>query len=543
MRLSARPDTISQAISLYCNSLDRLPLQSLTPWMLFSRCYDFNHAKKELDWLTSSIRVLHGVEWQSVQELLVCAYLQLGEDARLRDAITGLCIKPALIGSNTLAAVLVELQGTGSDRLLACKLWSALLTTAGFAPSQTCIQMALKIALHCRQIDLAIMTYQRVLSGYWEHVNAGFWANKVMVYGLAINGMTREAFEVAAAPTTTTTTVGTKQTIQIYEVLLRGISKIQRADDAEAVFDHVRNVLGIWPTESMYISLLGTLASSVNNNDNDNWDRIEKYLDLMENEDGYSVPELAWKQILLGVAKQGRIDLCDHIIDMMASRDIPFTYVTVLAAINAFARTGDFAMVMRWWGQVIVKALVAQSQLPQAQQKMVCIDGTATHRGMNGKIPSTTVTEQQRSIQHPELFAEYFIQRNELVWHRTILVRLLNLAGEMGDSQLLMQMWDTICRLQSQVCTLKMTPSMYMVLAKSMSRLGMLERYEGILCLWIKDEHNGFSYSQQQEAIGFIQQCLRSNPHPDTFLTKKRPLWNQSIKRASPSSEVEEAVR
>ncbi|KAJ1876639.1 hypothetical protein LPJ66_012273, partial [Kickxella alabastrina] len=325
-----------------------LPLNSLTPWMLLSRCYEMSEsAPDELEWLTQSIGILHGHEEQSVHELLLLAYMNLGQDQQLRDAVAGLCIVPAPISSNTLVLVLAELQGSRTDRQLACQLWELLLDKPGFSPSRTCVHLAMKIAMHTRRVKLAVATYQAVLSRRWRGVQPGFWAEKTMVYGLAINGMADEAFEVTAATTDpksiSTSQVSAIQAMHKYEVLLNGLSKARCADEAVAVFEYVRNELGLCPSISMYNSLLGVVAA-----ESGDWNVIEEYLQLME-DDGCIIPDTVWKRIMLGVARQGHVHLCDKVLDIMVSRGIPHTYVIVMAAIEAFAQQGNLEMVMRWY--------------------------------------------------------------------------------------------------------------------------------------------------------------------------------------------------
>ncbi|KAJ2467582.1 hypothetical protein EV174_006388, partial [Coemansia sp. RSA 2320] len=210
-----------------------------------------------------------------------------------------------------------------------------------------------------------------VLSRRWPGVSPGFWADKVMIYGLAINGLATEAMEVAVATTDVRSlesdTVAI-QTIQKYELLLKGLCRGFNADMAEAVFAYVRNELRLWPTVSMYASLLGVLSCRRD------WSNVEVYLALME-EDGHIIPPVVWKRVMLGVAKQGRADLCDKVLDIMVSRGIPHTYVVVSAAIEVFAQRRDNEMVFRWY-QVIHKALAAQADKTHAEQQTVNIDST-----------------------------------------------------------------------------------------------------------------------------------------------------------------------
>ncbi|KAJ2458207.1 hypothetical protein GGF42_002219 [Coemansia sp. RSA 2424] len=513
-KLAQSPATIPQAIGLYRELQTSLPPQSLTPWMLLSRCYEFK-SSAELEWLSQSLRAQSGHSKQSVQELLLCAYLRLGHEQKLRDCVVGLCMQPVYISSATMVLLLVELQGTQPDRQLACRLWEAQLEIPALMPSQTCVQLALKTAMHAQQTDLAVKTYQLVLTRRWPGIRLGFWADKVMVYGLAINGLATEAMEVAVATTDhqdLDDDIVVMQTIQKYELLLKGLSRQFNVTMAEAVFGYVRNELRLWPTIPMYTSLLGVLACR------SDWSKIETYLALME-EDGHVIPQVVWKRVLLGVAKQGRTDLCDQVLGIMVSRGIPHTFIVVLAAIEAFAQRRDYEMVARWY-QVIYKTLTAQARKTDTEQLTVNIDGTITHSGMSSDVQPDIVPA---SILHPEEFVEYFIQRNELVWHRSVLACLLEVVGEIGDVPLLMRIWEDIYGFHKEVRTLRMAPHMYMSLARSLTRHNLLGRYESVLCEWIRDERNAFSYSQREEAIDFVKLCLNS---PQLILQQSRLRTN-----------------
>ncbi|KAJ2248387.1 hypothetical protein GGI13_004678 [Coemansia sp. RSA 455] len=536
-KLAQSPATIPQAIGLYRELQPTLPSRSLTPWMLLSRCYEFK-SSDELEWLSQSIRVQSGHKQQSVQELLICAYLHLGQEQKLRECVVGLCMQPAYINSSTMLLLLVELQGAQPDRQLACRLWEAQLDIPAFVPSQTCVQLALKTAMHAQQTDLAVKTYQLVLTQRWPGIRLGFWADKVMVYGLAINGLATEAMEVAVATTNhldLDNDIVAMQTIQKYELLLKGLSRQFNASMAEAVFDYVRNELRLWPTVPMYTSLLGVLACR------SDWDKIETYLTLME-ADGHVIPEVVWKRVLLGVAKQGRTDLCDQVLDIMVSRGIPHTFIVVLAAIEAFAQRRDYEMVARWY-QVIYKALVAQSRKTHAEQQTVNIDGTVTHSGMSSDAQPDVIAPV--SILQPEDFVEYFIQRNELVWHRSVLACLLEVVGEIGDAPLLMRIWEDIYGFHKEVRTLRMAPHMYMALARSLVRHNLIGRYESTLCMWIGDERNGFSFSQREEAVEYVKLCLNS---PQLILQRSRlrtelhasegDVKSQAINKPSPTDAI-----
>ncbi|KAJ1958115.1 hypothetical protein EC988_000482 [Linderina pennispora] len=505
MQLAQSPDTLPRAIDLYRKVVPKLPLNSRTPWMLLSQCHDLKDTHS-MEWMTKSLRVLRASSIQSVEELMLCAYMHLGQDDRLREAVFGLCLRPAQIGSVTMTALLTELQGCRADRQLACNLWVALLELPNFAPSQTNVQLAMKIALHTGKVDIAVNTYQKVLSRQWTGVRPGYWAERVMVYGLAINGMANEAFEVAAATTNVEELAKEPlalQTAQKYELLLRGLSKIRFVDEAVAVFEYVRNDLGLWPTLSMYSSLLGLLAAR------GDWATVEKYLNLME-DDGHVIPHTAWKRILLGFAKQGQIEVCDKILATMAARNIPYTYIVVSAALEAFTRTGNYEMVLRWYS-VVHEALVAQAKKSGIEQQAVNIDDTTTHGGMGTRGSGHSEScAQGNSLQHPEQFIDGFIERNELVWHRNVLVCVLEAIGELGDQTALLRVWEDIYMFQERVRTLTMSPFVFMALARALARTGALVQYEDVVYAWIDEERNGFSYSQRQEAIAFVRECMAS---------------------------------
>ncbi|KAJ2719736.1 hypothetical protein GGI07_005036 [Coemansia sp. Benny D115] len=516
-QLAQSPETISKAVEMYRNLIPVLPFHSLTPWMLLCRCYAMQSVVAgELEWLVNSLGALHCHGKQEAHELLLLAYIRLGQDRPLREQLRVICTNPKHISANTLALVLAELQNSTVDRQLACNLWESLTQLPEFSPSQTGVQLILKIALHARKVDFAASIYQHVLSQKWESVRSGLWAEKTMVYGLAINGMANEAFEVATA-TTNMEQLGLSrpyaiQTIHKYELLLNGLSKARMANEAEAVFMYIREELGLLPSVSMYSSLLGVVATAC-----DSWDVLEQYLNLME-ADGYSIPETIWKRIMLGVAKQGRVDLCDHVLQIMVVREIPFTYTVVLAAIEAFAQQGSLEMVMRWY-HVVYKALEAQSGLNVEKQRAISVDATYAnsrmkpHRAVGNTHHFNSQGDVLFSIQNPEDFTGYFIERNELIWHRGILVSLIDIVNELGDAASLMQMWEGIFSFRKKVWSLKMSPYVFMALSRSLARHRLLKRYEPLLCSWIKDEGNRFSYSQQEEALGYVSLC-KSNYRP-----------------------------
>ncbi|KAJ2854950.1 hypothetical protein J3B02_002419 [Coemansia erecta] len=528
-QLAQNSSTINRAVAMYKESLLLVPLDSLMPWMLLSRCYEMQDlAADALLWLSKSLSLIHINEpSNTMHDLLLLAYIKLGQDQQLRNFIMDFCASPAPISASTMALVLSELEGSSKDRSLACRLWEAIIKVPKFAPSRECVQLAIKIALHNQSIDLAVNTYQMVLAQKWSNVKPGFWAEKVMVYGLAINGMAQEAFEVAAATTEVSalSTSGTAaiQAIHKFELLLNGLSKSRCANEAIAVFWYVRDELGLYPSISMYNSLLGLLAAN-----GASWDTITEYLDLIE-KDGYSIPESLLNRVLLGVAKQGQMDMCNQILNIMASRHLPFNYIAVLAALEVYARQGDMEMIMRWYN-VVYRALQHQTSLSSSQQLLVRIDsprmaiGGAASLNQKDSISSSSnkpndVSEidngenqyKSWSIEHPEQFIDYFIANNVLIWHRSVLACLIELMGELGDEQLVKQLWENISDFGLRVRTLKTSPSMYMSLARSLARHGLLSRYESLLCMWISDKSNKFSYSQQREALDFVKLCLENH--------------------------------
>ncbi|KAJ2797789.1 hypothetical protein H4R20_005063, partial [Coemansia guatemalensis] len=246
------------------------------------------------------------------------------------------------------------------------------------------------------------------------------------------------------------------------------------------------------------------------------------YLALMEEEDEYIVPEAVWKRILLGVARQGRVDLCDKVLEIMASRSIPYTHVVVTAAIDAYAQLGNLSMIVRWYS-VISAALSAQVDLSPARQNAVHIDGTTTSLGVEDRA-GERIPYPPCTLEEPEGFIAYFIQLNELVWHRSALTSLIDAVGELGDEVLLMQLWKDISHFRLKVVTLRLSPQIYMALARSLAWHELLGQYANTLILWIRDESNGFSASQQTEAEDFIKQCLENNKN-----ALRRPKFRPKI--------------
>ncbi|KAJ2793641.1 hypothetical protein H4R21_005812 [Coemansia helicoidea] len=448
-----------------------------------------------------------------MHELLLRAYLSLGRERQLREAVTDLCIRPAPIGASTLFDVLAQLQGTPADHQLACRLWAAVADLPRFRPSQACVRLAVKAAVHSDNIAIAIQTYQQVVAGRWPGVRGGFWIEKLLIYGLAINRHTTQAFELAAATSATppASAAAAMQATHRFELLLSGLSAARCEEELEAAFLHVRDKLGMRPTAAMYSSLLGALAWSRD------WDEIERYLDLMV-QDGHPVSDAIWKRLLLGFSKQGRVDLCDRVLAEMGRRGVPCTHVVVQAAIQAFAQLGSLEMVLRWY-RVVTAALAAHARLLPAQQRAANIDGTVTNSSSSSSAscaPSVDrgaepAPDQPTTLQQPESFTEYFIARNELVWHRSALSTLVDVIGELGDAPLLLWLWDDIWHHSRRVRTLRLSPHMYMMFARSLAWHGLLDSHEGTILSWIRDPSNGFSFAQQQEAAEFVVRCLRGD--------------------------------
>ncbi|KAJ1940922.1 hypothetical protein FBU59_003662 [Linderina macrospora] len=213
----------------------------------------------------------------------------------------------------------------------------------------------------------------------------------------------------------------------------------------------------------------------------------------------------------------------------MASRSIPYTYAVVSAALEAFTRTGNYEMVLRWYN-VVHEALAAHATRSSIEQQAVNIDGTTTHGGMGMASSRRSETEMQGgdSLLNPEQFIDGFIERNELVWHRNVLVCVLEAIGEFGDRAALLQVWEDIYTFQESVRTLKMSPFVFMALARALARTGSLARYEDAVYAWIDEERNGFSYSQRQEAIAFVRECIASRTFAMQGIRQKTGMVKES---------------
>ncbi|KAJ2779091.1 hypothetical protein H4R18_004219 [Coemansia javaensis] len=502
LRLAQRRDTLGRAIGAYREIACALPLGSRTPWVLLARCHALGLDGSDRRWLARSLCALDGCAALGDRELLLRAYLRLGEPLLLRRAVADLCVAPAPLGAATLAPVLDALQGTAPDRRLAARLWEALAALRAFAPSRECVRLALKAALHADRVALAIHTYRQVVAGRWAAVRPGYWIEKIMIYGLAINRHPLEALDVAAATTSRAqlaTPAGAMQAAQKYELLLSGLSAARAsAEAAEAAVAHVRDALGMRPTAAMYASLLGMLAWSRD------WAVLERLLAQMQR-DGHPVPDHVWRRILLGLSKQGRVDLCDRVLEIMRARAAPCTHAVALAAIQAFAQLGDLDMVLQWF-EAIVAALQAHVQRPPHQQRAVGIGGTVAAAPL-----AAAAVDAPTSLRQPAAFAAYFIARNELVWHRSALAALIDVAGELGDAALVLRLWATLDAFRARVRTLRFSPHMYMTLARSLAWHAQLDRHHPLIVAWIRDPANAFSYCQRAEAEDFVRRCLRGD--------------------------------
>ncbi|KAJ2357554.1 hypothetical protein GGF43_001391 [Coemansia sp. RSA 2618] len=481
---------------MYKDRAHREPLRSTVPWMLLARCHEFNVQGAEVDALARLIQAIHGPT-NGIRELLLCSYLRLGWEPQVRECVMRACVESQALSAATLEQVLAELQGTLADRQLACRLWAAQIGILSFAPSQTCVQLAVKAALHADGVDLALRTYQSVLQRRWPKIRSGYWLDKLMVYGLALNGRVLDAFNMADETADTSNGPAALQTAHKYELLLRALSRKRCAEDAVAVLEHVRKTMR--PTLAMYSSVAGVLASEYG------WDAAKECLGQME-DDGFMVPVIVWKRVLLGVARQGRVDACDQVLSVMAANGIASTHVVVQAAVDAYAQLGDVAMLARWAG-VVVAALRAHAKLPLTGQQCVNIDGTVSC----GTETARSAFADPLSLAHPESFTDDFVTRKELVWHRAVLTGLLNAVGQHGTAQQVMRLWETLCEFRSRVRTLRFSPQMYMALARALAWHDLLARYEPLILEWMRDAANGFSFSQKHEIEKFVGNCMRGD--------------------------------
>ncbi|KAJ2162644.1 hypothetical protein GGF46_000517 [Coemansia sp. RSA 552] len=449
-RLAQSPETLLGAIGLYRTTMLELSRRSLAPWILYARSHVFGVSNDHTQWLARALRAQHGHTCLGEHELLLCAYLRLGHDRALRDAVVELSMDPEPISAATLAAILAQLQGSVADCQLACRLWVGLSDCeAGFSPSRECVQLGLKAAIHSRDIPLALAMYRQVVRRRWARVRGGFWLDKIMVYGLTISGHVREALELVESGQAKYP----MQTEHKCELLLRGLAKIRApAADAEDAFLLMRDQFGVQPTAGMYAALLTALARA------GSWESVDACLRLMADSDGHAVPASVWRQILLGFAEQGRVDLCDRVLQIMHGCGHPYTCAVVQAAVDVYARLGDLDMVLRWY-RVVASAMAAQARLPPIQQDAVNIDGTRQHCGMGyAGSAAGTPSVPEASLGRPEEFATYFIARNELVWHRNVLAAVVEVAGDFGGVALVLRLWNDILSYRASLVTLRLSP-------------------------------------------------------------------------------------
>ncbi|KAJ1720975.1 hypothetical protein LPJ53_004452 [Coemansia erecta] len=517
-QLAGSAQTVGRAVAMYRDMAGGLPQHSLTPWMLLSQCYEIRtRLPGELRWLADSLSVVHGgLGQRGVEELLALAYLKLGQGRRLREWLAGLSARPVRLSSSTMVLILAELQGTPADRQLACRLWESHVGLADFAPSQTCVLMAMRLAVHAQRVDLAVGTYKMVLARRWNGVRAGFWAEKVIVYGLAINGQACEAFEVALATTDVNRVASSEtvalQTLHKYELLMSGLSRARCAEDSEAVFAYVRDDLGLRPSAAMYTSLLGALAMA-----GVEWEAVEHYLGLMR-EDQVEPSEALWRRVLLGYARQGNVELCDRVLGEMSAAGVRLTYVLVAAALEAYARQGNLEMAARWM-RLVFNAMRRQAELESVEQPVVNVGETL--RGVDSRPPPPPLTAAPWSLEQPEALEGYFSEHSELLWHRSVLTLLLDVLGELADGRQVVQAWEEIERLSGQVRSLRMAPHVYMAVARALARQGLLGVYEARVCEAIGEPRNGFTFAQREEALEYVQRC-RSGRVPGRRMVASR---------------------
>ncbi|KAJ2364721.1 hypothetical protein IW150_006404 [Coemansia sp. RSA 2607] len=363
-----------------------------------------------------------------------------------------------------------------------------------------------------------------VLACRWVGVRAGFWAEKVIVYGLAINGRAREAFEVALATTNVQKVASSEtaalQTLHKYELLLSGLSRSRCAEDAEAVFAYVRDDLGLRPSASMYTSLVGVLAIG-----GVEWEAIEHYLGLMR-EDQVQPTEALWRRVLLGYAKNGNAELCDRVLGEMATAGVRPSYAVVLAALDAYAHQGNLDMAARWM-RLVFNTMRQQAQLESVEPHMVNIGPTL--RGIDSRPLSATAW----SLEQPEALEPYFTDNRELVWHRSVLALLLDVLGEMSDGHQVVQAWQEIEHLSLHIRSLRLSPHVYMALTRALARQGLLSTYETRVCEAIGQPQNGFTYAQRVEAVEYVQTCLRGHLPARRVVASRQAAQEQETEEQS----------
>ncbi|KAJ2387642.1 hypothetical protein H4S02_003267 [Coemansia sp. RSA 2611] len=486
LRLASQAATIRRALREF--RTQPLPLQSTVPWVLLARCHEFGITDTAV---VATARALRGPE-PGLPGLLLYAYVRLGWDRELRAAVDTLCVEPERLDAATLVCVLAELQGTLADRALASRFWAAQLDLKGFAPSQACVQLAVRAALHSDNIKLAIVTYERVLQGQWP-VASGFWLEKLLVYGLALKGLVSEALELVSATARTDSAAAALRTAHLYELLLRALSCKRRVDEAMAVMSHVRTFMR--PTLAMYSSVAGAVAAARG------WSAAQEVLAQI-NDDGLTVPDVVWKRVLLGVARCGRINECNDVLSAMTAAGISPSYVTVQAAVDVYAENGNIEMLARW-ARVVLDALAAQARVPWMRQRAVRIDGAR----FCVSDPVVGEAMPDLALNRPGEFTQGLIDRNELVWHRSVLVSLVSAVGRHGSAEQVVRLWEALCSFRGRVRSLRFSPQLYMALARALAWHGLLSRYEPLVLAWARDSANGFSHSQLGEIGHFVSRC------------------------------------
>ncbi|KAJ2762394.1 hypothetical protein H4S06_000681 [Coemansia sp. BCRC 34490] len=521
LKLAANPATVTQAIKMYKGNFLKIPLSSNTPWILLSEiCRTQDTVDPHFEWLVQSIRTMYKGKDQSIGELLLRAYIYTGDQDTLRDSVWELCRNPKALSALTVSEIFLELWSSREDRKLACTLWASMSQHPDFIPSQSCVKLALKLAIISRDIDLARYTYNLIVSGKWASIEPGFWADSLIIHGLANEGLDTEASYVTMATDDrrmSENQVVAMLTIRKYELLLKALSRRQRVDLAEAMFAYIRNNLGLYPTPSIYGSLLGVVAR------HRKWDVIDGYLHMME-EDGICASHKVWGRILLGGAQQADVDICDKVLDIMTKLCIPFSYTVVTAALELFLRMEDFEMVLRWYN-VVYQVLCMQARIPLSKRGNVALDAVKWPNNVRSSTINTKATDKMRltskppgpySMAQPEYFIAHFVHEKALIWHRKVLGLTLEIIGHIGDIKLLMRVWDDILMFRRKVRTLKLSPYIFMVLTRSLAQLGVLKQYKSYLIMWINDRNNHFTASQTESIIQVVNNYMLK-PNGATF--------------------------
>ncbi|KAJ2649190.1 hypothetical protein IWW40_003316 [Coemansia sp. RSA 1250] len=491
--LSAFPDTILDAFELYRKSIVRLTVESAVPWLLVARSHEFNTVGQLVDAHIQSMLSFHGF---SKAELLLNAYLRLCWERQLRELVVDICNYEEVLDAVTLVQVLAELQNTDEDRQIASRLWNNQLNQKNFAPSQTCVHLALKAALHSKNVALAIRTYEDVLNKRWPAIPSGFWIDKLMVYGLAANKCVREAFEVADAA------VGRckqgLQVAQVFELLLRGLRRSRQADSAVAVMAHVRTVMR--PTMSMYIEMVSALAREHGQ---------EAAMQCVEDmrADGYEVPVVIWERMMLGLARRGDVEGCDYALAQMGELGEAPTYTAVQAAIDAYAQRGDVEMLFEW-GKVVLAAMKHHTTL-SLDEKQNARFGNSPVRGIGAY---RGVVSQRFSLERPHEFMPVFIDRNEIVWHNLVVVSLISAVGQFGTGEQVLTLWKRIHGYSRQITTLCIIPVMLMALARALEWHGLLRKHRQFVMSHVYNPRNAFKHCQKREVELFVARCEGGDP-------------------------------